>query len=167
MGVLSAELGEEDRALRIAARLRRVDPSDIGAALASGIEAHLAWRAGDPSRVLRALEGTPTQQDRRLEPFRPNASHRFLRAAALEALGRGAEALPIYASFREPGASDLVYAAPAALGSAHILAVRGDRSGAATEYARAADLWSDADPELRAIARSAARISSRLTAARR
>ena len=122
--------------------------------------AHADWYGGRAAAALAAVERLRTQapvEKVANSPFYSHEPERFLRAEALHALGRDAEAAPFYASLEE-GRFDAIYLAPTHLRLAEIADRAGDRATAAFHYGRVVDLWADADPELRVVvARARAR----------
>jgi len=148
---LSLRLRDRAAVLREAERLTRAgdgDPARLARALAASIRAD-----ADPAPELPGY--APEQQfsftRAFLSPYYSLGLERFRRAQRLEAAGKFADAIRLYASFTENSLYDLVYAAPAQLARARLLKRSGDSTGAALAYASAAQLWKDCDPELRSM----------------
>ena len=75
----------------------------------------------------------------------------------LREVGRRREALDWYATFPDPEAYDLAYLPAATLRRAELYDRLGNRAAARRFYARFADLWRDADPELQPLRAEALR----------
>ncbi|NIN73063.1 MAG: hypothetical protein GTO46_14270 [Gemmatimonadetes bacterium] len=176
LGLLNARLGRSDEALRYAGQLERHAAlgSEEGSSDAERLaeysvlilRAQVAYLAGDAEEVLRLLETVQSQGRWAVAPeslFRSQARERYLRAQALEAMGRDEEALGWYASLGWITA-DIFYVAPALLRVAEIYERLGDAEQAATHYRRFITRWADCDPELRPTLTAAEQALARLTA---
>lgn len=126
--------------------------------LEAGLVAEAARRAGREGEALNALEGmdlaVPYQYAGRSQFF-ARSRERYLRAALLEAAGRGAEAEEWYAAVPHGAWTDYVFLAPAYLARARLVEARGDRAGAAAAYGKVLSLWARPDPELEHVVREA------------
>ena len=153
LGLLDARLGRTAEALRHAAALERAPGPTPGVtdALAAGIRAQVRLTQGEPERALAELQG-PARPLRvnELMIFSPLGlrHERFLRAEALDRLGRPEEALGWLSSFTEHSAAGRLYLAPAHFRRGEILERLGRRREAAVSYRRFVALWRAADPEL-------------------
>lgn len=87
----------------------------------------------------------------------PEALERWLRAEALERLGRDAEALTWFSTFPDPSGYDVPYLPAALVRRGQILERLGRGDEAREVLVRARDLLRDADPSHRALQRSAFR----------
>jgi len=164
LGILDARLGAHDAAARHAAQLERMDvaPAWRGARdlMARGIRASVALHRGNASEVLTALGTVPTELPVHLNQLEfADVYSRWLRAEALNTLGRDEEALRWYtAAIEDPEARptlELVLLAPSYLRRAEINARQGNQAGAVEHYSRFRRLWADADPELRGVVQTA------------
>jgi tetratricopeptide (TPR) repeat protein len=175
LGLLNARLGRSDEALRHADQLERhaAPRSEEGSSGAERLaeysapilRAQVAYLEGDPEEALRLLEQVEPRGSWALRPeslFRSQARERYLRARALEALGRDEEALGWYASLGWIIA-EIFYVAPALLRSAEIYERLGQPEQAATYYRRFITRWGDCDPELRPLVTGAEQALARLT----
>ena len=166
LGILDAHLGAYDTAAREAGALEGL-PSPPGDAatvdlLARVLRASVASQLGEHAPVLNLLERSRGQ----LQPMTHTAIRfgdiqaRGRRAEALRGLGRDAEAIHWYRATTQGveygGASELALMGPSLLRQAELRERRGDSTTARLLYATVADLWAEADPEARALARSAA-----------
>lgn len=161
LGLLSARLGERDEADRWARETERA-ATDTAAiayarALAASVRAHHAWWQGDPATTLSLLEraGLPVSRDYGPTHLGTMAAERWLRGAALMALGRDGEARGWLESLGELSFAEHVYRAPAALLLARSEARAGDWRGAAAHYSLAARLLRDGEGRWRAVRDSA------------
>jgi tetratricopeptide (TPR) repeat protein len=128
------------------------------------LRAQVAYLEGDAAEALRLLEPVQPGGSWPMSPeslFRSQAHERYLRAQALEALGRDEEALGWYASLGWITA-EIFYVAPALLRSAEIYERLGDTEQAATYYRRFITRWGDCDPELRPLVDGAEQALARL-----
>ncbi|HET7457580.1 MAG TPA: tetratricopeptide repeat protein, partial [Gemmatimonadaceae bacterium] len=180
LGAIAARLGDDVGVTRAEAELRRAAQGDaavlgsgsgssaaaddtvrraLAADLAHAVRAQGAWHAGHAAEALSSLERINGEAPLELaanSPFYSHVAERYLRAEALHALGRDAEAARYYGGLAE-GRFDIAFLAPAQLRLAEIAERLGDRRAAALQYARAALLWKDCDSELRPIAERARR----------
>ena len=90
------------------------------------------------------------------------AYSRFLRAMALQEIGRGEEAIGWYATL-ETSPYELVFRAPSHLHRAEIYEEAGDREQAIEHYREFVRLWNDADPELQPMVEEARAALERLS----
>jgi serine/threonine protein kinase/tetratricopeptide (TPR) repeat protein len=159
LGALSSRLGDGVGARRYASELLRLDTTTtqgvIGRALGHEILAYTAG-VGRKTEALAHLDqsGLRGPQARVWErayssPFLSQAHGRYVRAVILSELGRDAEALRWYNSLWMANAFDLAFLAPAHLRQAEILERTGQRERALQHYRAFAELWKDAEPELR------------------
>lgn len=160
LGLVSARLGEEDRALRHAAELERLPAPEparaVVASLAATIRGDVALRAGRASQALRLLGRANGEVPLELVFVRPfvnvreyTQEHaRFLRAEALLAAGRQDEARRWLETSFQGSPSEMVYLAPVHERLARIHDERGDSSRAAKHYRSFTKLWSECDASL-------------------
>ncbi len=158
IGLLDARLGDRADALRNANELDRFSGTDTTAAgplaayYATVLRAQLALDEGDHRGALRLLDATEPDDWWALRPWSlllSQAPERYIRAQALEALGRYQEALVWYASFGWVSAEEMFYVAPTLFRRAEIYERLGDTEQAALHYRRFITRWRDCDPELR------------------
>jgi tetratricopeptide (TPR) repeat protein len=167
LGLLEARLGRHPEALRHAAALERVPARDPGlsGALAAGIRAQIHLAEERPEQALAVLQapGRPLRVNE-LMIFSPLGlrHERFLRAEALDRLGRREEALGWLSSFAEHSPAGRLYLAPARFREGEILERLGRHREAAASYGRFAALWREADPELQPLVAEARRRSALL-----
>lgn len=168
LGILSARLGEHAAALRYADDLERLETprqaGSLGADLARGIRAQVAWERGRPEEAIAALETAPrhVRYERAwASPFFSGSRERFLRAMALEAVGREQEALRWYATVHSM--YDKIYLAPSYLRRAEIYKRLDNSDQAALHYSRFIEFWEDAGEELQPQVEVARRTLARLT----
>jgi tetratricopeptide (TPR) repeat protein len=157
LGVLNARLGDGANAARYADSLDAM-PSPLHAAslatnLAHSVRAHIAWVQERPADALAALEQIRVELTfpyMHTSAFTNHVLERFLRAEALNVLGRHEEALRWYQSVGlwTHSESGLPFVAPSHLRRAEIYERLGDNAQAVEHYTRFLDLWKDADPEL-------------------
>lgn len=157
LALLSAELGELDRAKSIAMQMDRQVRRDgpMAAALAHGVRARVLALQDKQDDALRELSRirepalAPSAVGTR--PFDEFAGERFLRAEVLRELGgrRLDDALRWYASLDRPAAFERVFVAPAHRRMGEILLEQGRGAEAVAHFERFAYLWRDCDPELR------------------
>jgi len=119
----------------------------LSGTLAHSLAARLALGHGRPADALAELEAAGWERTARLTIA--EAADRFLRAELLRKLGREKEATGWYASIAERASYELIYLAPAERRLGQMAEAAGDRTTAARHYRRFAELWGDADPELR------------------
>jgi tetratricopeptide (TPR) repeat protein len=119
----------------------------LAGTLAHSLTARLALGRGRPADALAELEAAGWERTARLTIA--EAADRFLRAELLRKLGREQEATGWYASIAERASYELIYLAPAEWRLGEMAEAAGDRATAAPHYRRFAELWKDADPELR------------------
>jgi serine/threonine-protein kinase len=159
MALLSARLGDRDRATQGVEELTALARSDSGSMAhdyGRGVRAELALARNQPAEALQELEAIRHQTyyvTAFAFPELSQARERYLRAEALAALGRTEEALPWFAAFSEFSPYDLVYAAMGHRRRGELLEAMGRTEDAALEYQRFLDLWRDADPELQPMVR--------------
>jgi len=151
VGLLSIRLNDSVAVNRSAALLKEGESgpvASVAAALSRGLRAELARSRGDWRAVLSELDDFPFGAP---SPAR-NIAHwgvreRFLRAEALHAVGRDAEALQWYESF--PAGYDGPFIAPAHFRRAEIQGRLGNTERARFHAGRFISLWADCDPILR------------------
>ena len=153
LGLMDARLGRVRDALARAAALQSDDPT-----LAAGIRAQVRLLEGDPAGAeveLRSRTRTPSTAE--IMSFSPLGlrHERFLRAEALDQLGRHEEAIGWLASLDEHSSGGRIYLAPGLFRQGEILERLGRRREAAAAYARFIRLWQRADPEFQGMVSSA------------
>ena len=157
LGVLNARLGDGANAARYADSLDAMPSpphaASLAANLAHSVRAHIAWaqeRAADALAALEQIRVELTFPYMHSSPFTNHVLERFLRAEALNAVGRHEEALRWYQSVGlwTHSTVSLPFIAPSHLGRAEIYERLGDNAQAVEHYTRFLDLWKDADPEL-------------------
>ncbi len=149
-GALAARRGDAAGVAEATRGLERLDrplsPYYVRLVRATG-----AWARRDPSATLRELGPPRAWSTFESVTDYPRAQERFLRAEALAAEGRWAEALRWYDTFPSASGHDLAYLAPAQLGRARAYVALGDRERGRRAYQRFLSLWSGADRELQPI----------------
>ena len=163
LGLLSSRLGDQDAAGRYAAELERHPAPPVGAAvardLARTVRADLAWRRQRPTEVLSILRTLEVQVPLELVALPRFANvreytlehARYLRAAALQAIGEDREALRWLQTGFLGAPNEFAYSAPLHLGRAEIYERLNESQKAAGDYARVVELWEACDPELRPV----------------
>ncbi|MGH7570649.1 MAG: adenylate/guanylate cyclase domain-containing protein [Gemmatimonadota bacterium] len=161
IGLLGARLERPGLVRSSVAELERLggipEAGTLGSDLARAVEGYEAWLSDDPARALESFEAMKMGVAYPLIFISDIYSYgfpRFLRAKALEEVGRGEEALRWHASL-EASPYGLVYRAPAHLARAGIYQRAGDVERAVAEYREFVDLWRDADPELQPMVENA------------
>ena len=156
LGLLSARLGDDSRALRFAAEAERMtappEAAVLVADLARTVRAEVALRRSRPADALKQLEPVRGEVPPELLglPFFSEEGSRYLRAEALYRLGRGEEALRWFAHAFEGTPNELVYLAPGHLRQGELYERLGNRKQAVEHYSRFIQLWGSCDPKLRA-----------------
>jgi tetratricopeptide (TPR) repeat protein len=171
LGLLSSRLDQPAEARSYLAQLERlpVQPGSAGVirGLAQTIRSDVAWQSGAFKEVLTALgEVTPEiplelvsvpayviAREYTLEHAR------YLRAAALAALGRDSEALRWLGYGLRGAPNEFAFLAPLNRLLGEIRERAGDRAAAIENYERLVHLWQDGDPPQRA---AAAEVGGRL-----
>ncbi|HUF89873.1 MAG TPA: adenylate/guanylate cyclase domain-containing protein [Gemmatimonadota bacterium] len=169
IGLLEAGLGRP-AAARAAFDLRSLggtpEAATLGEDLARTVEGYAAWRRADAVRALERFEGMPMEAGYPLLFISDLYSHgyaRFLRARALQAAGRGAEADRWFAGLAA-APFEVAFRGPAHFHRGQIREEAGDREGAIEHYRAFVELWKDADPELRPMVEEARAALERLGA---
>lgn len=167
IGILAARAGDPAAVERALDGLAGSEGEGLGTQLrvfrmraGTLIRAEAARATHDPNAALDEIVRFPLAADSTLPVYdsdHADAQMRWLRAELLDALGHDDEALRWYATFPDPAANDLMYVAPAHLHRARIHERRGERAEAARHYARAVEIWRDAEPELRPLIEEARR----------
>jgi tetratricopeptide (TPR) repeat protein len=166
LGLLSARLDDNARAIEYAAELERRAGASFAPAfvlgLGRGVRVEVARARGRADQALAILDSAEFWSPRARggqkptggSPFYLKEYDRFIRAELLHTLGRDGEALQAYR-----GIADQLFhsGAPAHLRLAEIYERRGERQKARDHYARFAELWKDADPELQPLVEDARR----------
>jgi tetratricopeptide (TPR) repeat protein len=154
-GLISAQLGDEAAALRLADELETLpgilDITELAQDLSRSVRAEAALVRGDRSTALELLDGARLETWYQLaiwSPFYSQTRERFMRARLLEEAGRLEEAARWYASFEQVSLFDIVYLAPARAQLAHLEERAGRRREAGRLYSGFLDLWRDADSAL-------------------
>ncbi len=172
LGLLAASVGRYDDAQGFALDIERLpatrDMRAMASALAHGVKARIAWGHGRPDRALDNLRQIETERTPAsvisVIPFSGLPQERFLRGEVLNALGRFDEAHSWFSAFHEHSAWGRVHIAPAHFRSGEIDERLGRLDEAALHYASFAELWKDADPELRPLVAEARARVDRLRA---
>jgi DNA-binding SARP family transcriptional activator/Tfp pilus assembly protein PilF len=180
LGLVSAHVGDRDGALHCAveldATMGAAEPRQLAGAMAASVRAAVTLLAegddpgGGPegsdtaARAFAMLEQARPELPWELayfSPFYARALERYRCAELLFTVGRCEDALRWYESLADYTPHTLPYVAPAHLRQGEIFESLGRHADAITHYARFAELWQDADVELRpAVARARARIAS-------
>jgi len=167
IGLLEARLGRPGVA-RTVAELKAMggtpEAGTLGPDLALTVEGYAASRRGDAVRALDRLEAMPMESGYPLLFISDLYSHgfaRYLRARALQAVGREAEAERWYESLTA-NPYELVFRGPVHFHRAQIREKAGDEPGAIAHYRAFIELWQDADPELRPMVEEARAALARL-----
>jgi tetratricopeptide (TPR) repeat protein len=163
LGLLEARLGDATKAARYAAELDNLPvPPDAGSLprdLAQGIRAETAAQRGRPADVIQAFAGVRREawyEMSSASPYFAQPRERFVQAEALVAMGRDADATVLYQSLSGEGSSfELPYLAPAQLRLGEIAERQGRAEEAAQHYAKALELWRNADPTLQPLVKEA------------
>jgi TolB-like protein len=120
LGLIEAQLGNEEAALQFAAELDGLTPGPTDGSLqhdmAVGIRAELARFAGNPAEALQALESSQKHlwyAQTSSSPLFSMVRERFLMAELLVELGRPDEARPWYETIAQLSMFDLPYRRPA------------------------------------------------------
>ena len=157
MGALSLLAGDTSSAHSAAQRLKSVRwATSLDTAFAREFEqllrSELALNAGEPARALDELGPPDVEPGNTLAQIMSfvAARERFIRASALEAAGRRAEAIKWYSTFPDASSHDTWFLGAALRRRAALEEASGDRAAAVADYSRFAELWSAADPEFRA-----------------
>ncbi|MGD8868271.1 MAG: BTAD domain-containing putative transcriptional regulator [Gemmatimonadales bacterium] len=162
LGVVSARLGDYTAANAFAAELEGLAAPNAGSLstdLAQSIRAWVAWSRGAYVEVLDEFEQAPIAIPYLLtrgSPFFNRAAERYLRARALQKVGRLREAAIVYETHGQYWA-DLVFRAPSELGLAEVSEALGDTVEARRHYDQFLRLWWDCDPDLRPFVEAAER----------
>jgi tetratricopeptide (TPR) repeat protein len=171
LGLLELRLGNAAATLAQARQLDALVPLGYtdAADLARVLRAAVQQARGQPRQALATL-GPPRIPAERSFPVLlsyPGAVERWLRAELLNSLGRHEEALRWYATFPDPAAHDLIWAAPAHFRQAQIHARRGETALAKLHDRRFLALWRHADPALQPWVREARERSDAVPGVRR
>jgi hypothetical protein len=156
LGTLSSRLRDTAAAGAAAARLQQLAAAPGATMLVRdldrGLRARIAWQAGrsvEALRLLEALEAQDSQGDIAVIPFVSRANERFLHGEVLASLGRNEEALAWFTSLGDGSVSEIPFRALAHERQSVLYGRLGKRDEAAQHAARVAELWRDADPDLR------------------
>jgi tetratricopeptide (TPR) repeat protein len=158
LGLLSSRLGDLESAERAAVAIGNLPAPERGQgvvmALAATVRADVAWMQNRPSDVLKALERTAVPIPLELISV-SRAAHlrdfglehaRYLKAAALGALGRDTEALSWLRFGLRGSPQEYLYHGPVHLRLGEVFERLHQPDSAATHYRQFLDLWSRADP---------------------
>ncbi len=154
LGLLASADGDRRAALaEVEALLGLEGSTDVrraAANLARGVRADLAWRRGDAAATLDEVEGMVLGSYllATASPVLSGSRERYLRAWALDRLGRGGDAARWFGSFEHFSLYEVVFAPTAHVRAAEILERMGRREEAAARYERALRWLAEADPEL-------------------
>jgi hypothetical protein len=119
----------------------------VSSTFANSLRAHVAFAVNDAATALRNLDATAWASIE--SGFEAEAGDRYLRARALESLGRHEEARAWYGTIAQRATHELVYIAPSRLREAMVACRLGDMAGAAEAHADASRLWQEAALPLR------------------
>jgi DNA-binding SARP family transcriptional activator/TolB-like protein len=162
LGLLSAALDEEEKAIEYANALERLpDPAGTEGAsrgFAQSVRAHAAVKRDHPTRALQAMNngqmyiwyGAPIRRTG-LDQAREN----YLRAELLERAGHGRDALRWYSTLGGMSTHDVLFLALSHLRRAEIYQRLREPANAAQHYARFVSLWEHADSELQPVVSAA------------
>ncbi len=149
LGALSALAGDSAAATAALAGMPLRDTlSPADARVLQTTRAVLALTAGDATAALRALAPVPDTLPRSAIVNGFGFGHgyeRWLRAEALEATGRPAEAIGWYQSFESWPMVDVVWLAPSLMQRGRLYEQAGQRDSARVAYGRALAVWSGSD----------------------
>jgi tetratricopeptide (TPR) repeat protein len=154
LGLLSAELGDFSAARVYADRLEALGPLEatptLHQDLALAVRADVLMRENRFEDALTMLDQAPWRVNNKISWGLPGEREKFLRAQALQGLGRYDEALRLY---RPRGDRILapVLLAPSHYYRGQIYQELGDTEKALWHYGAFVELWKDADPEYRPI----------------
>lgn len=154
LGLLSARLGDAQRAQRYAGELERLDAPDDSRALvrdlARTVRADVAAGAGRAEEALSLLEGVKGEVPFELTrlPYFSAEHARYLRSMLLHQLGRHEESLRLLEVAFMGTPHELHYRAPAHLLRATVYQQLGRRQPAIEHYSRFLRLWDKCDPAL-------------------
>ena len=158
LSLVSSKLRDDERALRHARELEQLaappGTRKVVAGLVATARADVAMHSGRGGEALSLLEAADGQVPLELVFVKPFANvreytqehARFLRAEALESLGRRDEALRWLETSFQGSAPELVYLAPVHLRRAAIHEQRGDTARAVERYQSFSRLWGESDP---------------------
>jgi tetratricopeptide (TPR) repeat protein len=156
LGLVSARLRDFAAADRYAATLARETgpPAAAGLPRDLGLEirAEAAIEQGAPASALSMLRQTTGEswyEYHFASPFLAGSRQRYRRADLEAAHGDARQAIALFSAFEGFSGYALVYAGPSYLRRAELYERLGDRSAAASHYARFLTFWKDADPEFR------------------
>jgi tetratricopeptide (TPR) repeat protein len=161
--LISERLGDEDLALRDAAKIEQVaDSSGLrGWALdcARGIRARVAWKQGQVREAQSLIAEVPIESLWWGFGYimRLRTNERYLRAEILRSTGRYEEALGWYEGLVATQFFEIPYLAMSHLRRAEIYEQLEDSEGAIRHYSRFVELWKDCDPELKPMVEDAQR----------
>jgi tetratricopeptide (TPR) repeat protein len=170
LGLLAVPLGEPEAAARAAAQLEALTGSDeiTGPArsLAAAVRADLALASRRPADALTALadvRGAVPLSLSDVSPFSEDYA-RYLRAEALLALGKDAEARRWLENGFGNTPDAMTFRVPVLLRLGDLYERAGERQKAIDAYARVVRLWSACEPPLRPVVEDARARLGRLTA---
>jgi tetratricopeptide (TPR) repeat protein len=162
LGLVNARLGDFVSAERHAATLARETGPPAAAAfprdLGLEIRAEEAITQGAPKAALGLLRQTVREawyEYHFSSPFLSGSRERYRRAGLEASHGDAGQAIALFSGFEGFSGYALIYAAPSHLRRAELYERLGDRSAAASHYARFLKLWKDCDPEFRPLLDSA------------
>jgi tetratricopeptide (TPR) repeat protein len=170
LGLLAVRLDEPETAARAAAQLEALQGSDEVAgparSLAAVVRADLALTARRPADALAALAGVRGAVPLSLSIVSPFSEDyaRFLRAEALLALGRDAEARRWLENGFGGTPDVMTLRVPVLFRLGELYERAGERQKAIDAYARVVRLWAACDPPLRPAVEDARARLARLTA---
>jgi hypothetical protein len=162
LGALGLRMGDtaeaRSRAVFLAGMVDTTANGRFARHLNAQLQARMRAAAGDVSGALRLVQAgwpEPVPELFVKDDSYSTIAERFFRARLLAAAGRDAEALAWFGSLPEDISRGILFPVAAEQDQARILERMGRPREAAAHYARFADRWRDAEPELLAPVRAA------------
>ncbi len=153
LGLVSAVLGDEADAIARSQELENLESPDgsgsLTADLVRGIRATVAWHADRIDEAIEQLDALQLEiwySYASSSAFYSQVYERYLRARALETVGRLEDALRWYGSFDDAGAQAMIFSALSHWRRGHVHEQMGDDEAARRSYQRSLSLWVDPDP---------------------
>ena len=159
LGHVSAALGDEADAMARSDELEDLGSPDgsgsLIADLVRGVRATVAWRAGRIDEAIEQLDALQLEIWHLFassSAFYSQVNERYLRARALESVGRFDDALRWYGSFDDAGVQAMIFGPLSHWRRGHVYEQMGDDEAARRSYQRSLSLWVDPDPVFRPMA---------------